>query len=203
MPAAVAAAPVEETPTASSSSTSGEEFAAEELPSKTAVTPKPKSNTVGQREAEAAALSLQLVQLLEASNLENLSGVEEAQTQQVDELVAKLEEIGKLQPPPLKQEQVFGNYSVAYTSTGAGQRGAPAGGRFRGKLGRRIFKTRGLYQNVVKPKEVANLICFALIGLIKGAEPQRGQLQVRTKEGGLNACVARVTRHLTNSSTYG
>jgi len=129
------------------------------------------------REPPASVLSAALVALLKEANLNNPSGIDEDNREEVDELVAKLEDAGAAQTSPLQREELYGNYSVAYTSAGSGQRGAPAGGRFRGSIGRLLFKTKGLYQNVRKPKEVANLVCFALFGLVAGSVALRGKLE--------------------------
>lgn len=40
----------------------------------------------------------------------------------------------------LSDPKIFGNYNVAYVSTGSSQKGNPAGGRFRGRLGRALFR---------------------------------------------------------------
>lgn len=40
----------------------------------------------------------------------------------------------------LNDSRVFGNYNVAYVSSGPSQRGNPAGGRWRGRLGRSLFR---------------------------------------------------------------
>lgn len=53
-----------------------------------------------------------------------------------------------------------GNYEVAYTSTARAsaqnQRGQPAGGRFRGRLGRALFQTAGVFQSVLRPDVATN-----------------------------------------------
>ena len=45
---------------------------------------------------------------------------------------------------------VYGNYEVSYVGTGKSQRGNPAGGRFRGPIGRLFYKNEGLFQNIIK-----------------------------------------------------
>lgn len=40
----------------------------------------------------------------------------------------------------LSDPQVFGNYNVAYVSSGSSEKSNPAGGRWRGKLGRSLFR---------------------------------------------------------------
>lgn len=41
----------------------------------------------------------------------------------------------------LEDPKVFGNYNVAYVSSGSSQRGNPAGGRWRGRVGRCLFRS--------------------------------------------------------------
>jgi hypothetical protein len=54
---------------------------------------------------------------------------------------------------PLDDPLLLGDYEVAYTSTARAsaqdQRGQPAGGRFRGRLGRALFRTTGVFQSVL------------------------------------------------------
>ena len=53
-------------------------------------------------------------------------------------------------PPPALQ--------VAYVSTGNKQAGQPAGGRFRGGLGKLLFRTTLLAQSVLQPDLVTNKV---------------------------------------------
>ena len=50
---------------------------------------------------------------------------------------------------------LFGNYDVAFvaTSRAQAQEGNPAGGRFRGRLGRLLYRNEGLYQNILRDTE--------------------------------------------------
>jgi hypothetical protein len=45
---------------------------------------------------------------------------------------------------------IFGNYNVSYVGVGKDQRGNPAGGRYRGFLGRLLYRNEGLYQHILK-----------------------------------------------------
>lgn len=79
----------------------------------------------------------------------------------VNALLAQLEELGKQQPPPLTNPFLWGNYVVAYTSNGKDQNGQAAGGRFRGTVGRNLFKTTGLFQSVLQPDLATNKVfCY-------------------------------------------
>ena len=87
----------------------------------------------------------------------------------IDGNIEKLIELSARQSSPLDNPGIFANYTVAYTSPGPKQNGAPAGGRFRGKLGRLLFRTEGLYQAILKPNLAKNLVTFWLFGLIPGS----------------------------------
>jgi hypothetical protein len=69
---------------------------------------------------------------------------------------------------PIDAEAIFGFYDVAYVSVGADQVGQPAGGRFRSPLGRFLFKTIGLEQNLFKPNRIENRVAFTLLGCLPG-----------------------------------
>ncbi|CAM9837294.1 unnamed protein product [Choristocarpus tenellus] len=61
------------------------------------------------------------------------------QREEIDALIEKLNTIGE-GTDWLSDPKIFGNYNVAYVSSGSSQRGNPAGGRWRGRLGRFIFR---------------------------------------------------------------
>ena len=56
----------------------------------------------------------------------------------------------------LDDENLFGNYDVTYVSTlkAAKQQGNPAGGNFRGSIGRFIYENNGLYQNIFREDDL-------------------------------------------------
>ena len=54
---------------------------------------------------------------------------------------------------------------------------APASGAFRSKLGRLIFKTEGLEQNLVEPNFVENRVAFELFGCLPGEVKLRGTFE--------------------------
>ena len=68
----------------------------------------------------------------------------------------------------LDDERIFGNYDVAYTASGDDYYGEPAGGRFRGALGRRLFKTTTVRQALYEPNIVVNEVTFMLLGFLSG-----------------------------------
>jgi hypothetical protein len=61
---------------------------------------------------------------------------------------------------PLDDPLVFGNYNVAYVSAGPKQYGQPVGGRFRGTLGKLLFRTTFLGQSVLQPNIVTNKVAW-------------------------------------------
>ena len=56
----------------------------------------------------------------------------------------------------LDDENLFGNYDVAFVSTLTAnkQQGNPAGGNFRGSFGRSIYQNEGIYQHILKEDDI-------------------------------------------------
>jgi len=73
-----------------------------------------------------------------------------------------------------------GNYEVRYTSiaraAAAQQRGQPAGGRFRSRMGRLLFQTTGVFQSVLQPDVATNKVAFKMFGVLPGYVGLRGRL---------------------------
>lgn len=107
---------------------------------------------------------------------------------EVDSCLSELERFGRDQKPrPLENPKVFGNYNVAYVSTGNRQYGQPAGGRFRTGAARILFRTTGLFQSLLHPDVVINKVAFRLFGIISGFVGLRGKLvSIPEEEGGIN-----------------
>ena len=66
---------------------------------------------------------------------------------------------------------IFGNFDVTYVSSGKNETGQPAGGAFRGKLGKILFQSDRVYQNIIsneinKQIQVINIIKGKLLYLI-------------------------------------
>lgn len=105
----------------------------------------------------------------------------EAESAEVDGLLDDLERVGaEQQPRPLQNPLLFGNYNVAYTSTRRtpSEQGQPAGGRFRGTVGRALFRTAGLFQSVMQPDIATNKVQFNLLGCIPGFVGLRGKVRL-------------------------
>lgn len=107
---------------------------------------------------------------------------------EVDACLQQLDDIGEARDQrPLEDPLVFGNYNVAYVSAGPGQSGQPAGGRFRGGLGKLLFRTTFLGQSVLQPDIVTNKLAFRLLGFLPGAVGLRGKfVSIPEREGGPN-----------------
>ncbi|GIL70436.1 hypothetical protein Vretimale_3563 [Volvox reticuliferus] len=103
----------------------------------------------------------------------------------VDSLLLRLETLGSAQQPrPLDNPLLWGNYNVAYSSVGKKQtEGEPAGGRFRGRIGRALFRTTGLFQSVLKPDIATNKIEFRLFGFLPGSVGLRGRVRPEGENG--------------------
>ena len=65
----------------------------------------------------------------------------------------------------LNDPNLYGNYDVAFvgTSRAQAQEGNPAGGRFRGKLGRLLYQTTGVYQVHIHRFVIVIVIAIVMI----------------------------------------
>eukprot|EP00904_Undaria_pinnatifida_P001096 jgi/Undpi1/10988/HiC_scaffold_30.g13289.m1 len=77
----------------------------------------------------------------------------------------------------LTDPQIFGNYNVAYVSSGSSEKSNPAGGRWRGRLGRTLFRTEEMFQHLVAPATAVNMIVFRAFGLLYGCVTLRGDFE--------------------------
>lgn len=117
-----------------------------------------------------------------------------AQTDAVVEILNRLEEIGaSAELRPLGDPLIYGNYNVSYTLMGNRQYGQPAGGRFRTGLGALLFKTRGLYQSVLRPDVVVNKVALDIFRLLPSYVGLRGKLvEVPEEDGSKNGDTVKV-----------
>ena len=117
-----------------------------------------------------------------------------AQTDAVVDILNRLEEIGaSAEPRPLADPLIFGNYNVSYTLMGNRQYGQPAGGRFRTGLGALLFKTRGLYQSVLRPDVVVNKVALDVFRILPSYVGLRGRLvEVPEEDGSMAGDTAKV-----------
>eukprot|EP00903_Cladosiphon_okamuranus_P009275 g8850.t1 len=77
----------------------------------------------------------------------------------------------------LNDPNIYGNYNVAYVSSGASQRGNPAGGRWRGRVGRCLFRTEEMFQHLLEPATAVNMIVFRAFGIFRGCVTLRGEFE--------------------------
>jgi hypothetical protein len=68
---------------------------------------------------------------------------------------------------------LFGNYDVSYAGPGINQKGQPAGGAFRGTLGKLFFKTDKLLQNIIQNEKNEIQVIDVLKGRIFSFIPFR------------------------------
>eukprot|EP00667_Euglena_gracilis_P007905 EG_transcript_7993 len=93
----------------------------------------------------------------------------------VDGLLASLEDdFASAQPRPIANPQIFDNYRVSYVSVGRDQVGNPAGGRWRGAVGKALFRTTGLYQNLLPANVVVNVVAFRFLSCLRGCVVLKG-----------------------------
>ncbi|KAG2445792.1 hypothetical protein HXX76_000396 [Chlamydomonas incerta] len=133
--------------------------------------------------ADARAIVDEVLKAIEGTD-SGLS-IDPATRKHVDGLLDRLEGLGAAQQPrPLGSPLLWGNYNVAYTSVGRSQeRGEPAGGRFRGKIGRALFRTAGLFQSVLQPDIATNKVEFKLFGMLPGFVGLRGRVVPQGETG--------------------
>uniref|UniRef100_A0A7S1NG46 Plastid lipid-associated protein/fibrillin conserved domain-containing protein n=1 Tax=Eutreptiella gymnastica TaxID=73025 RepID=A0A7S1NG46_9EUGL len=97
------------------------------------------------------------------------------QKKEVDGMIEQLEKgYQAVELRPIDDPAIMGNYRVSYVSTGSGQVGNPAGGRWRGAFGKAIFRTTGLYQNLFTPNGVVNIVGFNFLSFLKGLVVLKG-----------------------------
>uniref|UniRef100_A0A7S2Y058 Plastid lipid-associated protein/fibrillin conserved domain-containing protein n=1 Tax=Fibrocapsa japonica TaxID=94617 RepID=A0A7S2Y058_9STRA len=102
----------------------------------------------------------------------------EEQRTKIDGLLEKVENLNT-NADTLSDERIFGNYNVAYVSTGKApsQKGNPAGGGFRGKIGRKFFQTTAVFQHLVAPNQVINMVQFKMLGRFPGCTTLMGTFE--------------------------
>lgn len=73
-------------------------------------------------------------------------------------------------PPTSTDPRLFGCFSVLYSVTpqSSRQKLPAVGGYLRSPLGRFLFRTTGLYQHLIQPDVVVNLLRFRFLGFING-----------------------------------
>lgn len=131
------------------------------------------------RDADAIAMATKVSELMKL--IEGTDGgmrMEDEERSSADALIGELGVAGaKSTVAPNDDEQIFGYYDVSYVSVGKNQVGQPAGGRFRSPLGRFLFKTIGLEQNLFAPNRIENRVAFTLLGCLPGEVTLEGTFE--------------------------
>jgi hypothetical protein len=78
-------------------------------------------------------------------------------------------------------ENLYRDGTVAYVGQASSKAANAAGGRFRGRVGRALFRTRGLFQHIVTPDTAVNIVSFRLFGLFDGAAVLTGTVKRTSK----------------------
>ena len=73
-------------------------------------------------------------------------------------------------------ENLYRDGTVVYVGQASSKAANAAGGRFRGRIGRTIFRTRGLFQHLIAPDRAVNCVTFRLFGLVDGAAVLTGKV---------------------------
>ena len=71
---------------------------------------------------------------------------------------------------------------VAYVGQASSGRANAAGGKYRGRVGRLLFRTTALFQHVLPDSVAVNVIQFKLLGILPGAAVLPGRWAVATPE---------------------
>ena len=100
----------------------------------------------------------------------------EATRTEISELIESLE-AGWAGTDAFSSEQaqfLLRNTEVCYVGQSSSNKANAAGGKYRGRLGRALFRTEALFQHVLSPDVAVNVIRFRLFGLIPGQAVLRG-----------------------------
>lgn len=121
---------------------------------------------------------------------------DEQQRTKIQDLISKLEAEGTSQDF-FADGSVYGNYEVSYVGASSSRIANPAGGRWRGRFGRLLCPTRGLFQHILRGagEEVigVNVVQAALLGLLPLAVVLRGSALQTTPEERTDVAAQRCT----------
>ncbi|CAN8071028.1 unnamed protein product [Agarophyton chilense] len=101
----------------------------------------------------------------------------------VDDAIKTLNQIGRYRPNCLDDARIFANYSVVYTSSA--EKSPPTGGNFRTSFARRLLPTTGLFQHIIAPNIVVNMVCFKILGLIDACVVLKGVLAKESEQSNM------------------
>ena len=118
----------------------------------------------------------------------------------IDGLIARLERSYKGTDASETPEWLYRDSEVVYVGQRSSKRANAAGGRFRGRIGRLLFRTTALYQHIQKDGEslrAVNANRFRFLGLLPGCAVLRGSAE---KENDLEALSAKFDRTLSENT---
>ena len=118
----------------------------------------------------------------------------------IDGLIARLERSYKGTDASETPEWLYRDSEVVYVGQRSSKRANAAGGRFRGRIGRLLFRTTALYQHIQKDGETlraVNANRFRFLGLLPGCAVLRGSAE---KENDLEALSAKFGRALSENT---
>ena len=118
----------------------------------------------------------------------------------IDGLIARLERSYKGTDASETPEWLYRDSEVVYVGQRSSKRANAAGGRFRGRIGRLLFRTTALYQHIQKDGETlraVNANRFRFLGLLPGCAVLRGSA---AKENDLEALSAKFDRTLSENT---
>ena len=119
-------------------------------------------------EGESTGLSKRLLELVEPTD----RGVSASQDlrEEIDGVIQELEGSWQGADAFAQPEYLLRRTEVAYVGQTKSVRANAAGGKYRGRMGRLLFKTDTLFQHVLSEQSVAvNVIKFKLFGLFSGS----------------------------------
>ena len=118
----------------------------------------------------------------------------------IDGLIARLERSYKGADASETPEWLYRDSEVVYVGQRSSKRANAAGGRFRGRVGRLLFRTTALYQHIQKDGDglrAVNANRFRFLGLLPGCAVLRGAAE---KENDLEALSAKFDRTLSENT---
>ena len=118
----------------------------------------------------------------------------------IDGLIARLERSYKGADASETPEWLYRDSEVVYVGQRSSKRANAAGGRFRGRIGRLLFRTTALYQHIQRDGDglrAVNANRFRFLGLLPGCAVLRGSAE---KENDLEALSAKFDRTLSENT---
>jgi len=135
----------------------------------------------------------------EQTLLEMVSGTDRGLNATASErsaIAAAVRELEAMQPrlDPFKDPQLYRKCTVAYVGQESSDKSNAAGGKFRGRVGRAVFRVDELYQHILKDDArgviAVNMILFRVFGLLPGCAILKGDVSRVSRQNKLRARAA-------------